>query len=390
LKNISRILTVSLALSAFQAHAGPKEREKAYILHNRLTGVPGTNAVLDLMEASIVQGNYEAAAEEAIKNKNFYNVTLKNWVKSWSNRDQNPRVEFNDFVATVVGMIRDSGTKDAVTNLPTMPFDQVLYGDILYKVNGQATAYAANSNDHYRNAENAGANLMTDLVRGTQSGSNNLPADAIAGVMTTRTAGENYYQAGTNRRMNRYMFINFLCKDYEELHDISIPDNHVERDVERNPGGDSRTYLNKCVGCHAGQDALRGAHAYYDFNNGAVTYSAGAVVGKITRVNSFSDGKRTINDSWTNTWAQGKNASLGWRTVTSGNGAKSLGRMLARSRAFSVCMANKVFKQVCIKDAKSVADKSVIESLATSFEAGQEYNMKKLFVKTSAGCVANE
>jgi hypothetical protein len=186
------------------------------------------------------------------------------------------------------------------------------------------------------------------------------------------------------------MFMNFLCKDYEELHDITIPDNHVGRDVERNPGGDSRTYLTKCVGCHAGQDAIRGAHAYYDFNNGATTYTAGQVVGKINRVNSFSDGKRTVDDSWVNTWAQGKNANLGWRTVTSGNGAKSLGRMLARSRAFSVCMAKKVFKQVCIKDAKSSADKAVVESLATSFEAGQAYDMKKLFVKTSAGCVANE
>jgi hypothetical protein len=335
------------------------------------------------MEASIVQGNYEAAATEAIKNKNFYNIILKNWVKSWSNRDQNPRVDFNDFVATVIGMIRDSST---------MPFDQVLYGDILYKVNGQATAYAANNNDHYRNAEGGGANFMTDLVRDTQSANNGIPAEATAGVMTTRTAGENYYQAGTNRRMNRYMFINFLCKDYEELHDITIPDNHVGRDVERNPGGDSRTYLTKCVGCHAGQDALRGAHAYYDYDTstGAIKYTAGTVATKINRVVSFADGKRTVDDSWVNTWAQGKNAALGWRTVTQGNGAKSLGRMLARSRAFSVCMAKKVFKQVCIKEAKSVADKATIESLATSFEAGQAYDMKKLFVKTSAGCAANE
>lgn len=382
MKNISRILTVSLALSAFAAHSGV-EREKAHILHNRLTGVPASAAVLTQMEDLIKAGNYEAAAEIAIQNKNFYNVTLKNWVKSWSNRDQNPRVEFNDFVATVVGMIRDSSNAG-------MPFDQVLYGDILYKINGAGTAYAANSNAHYINAENAGMNLMTDLVRETQSANNGLPSAATAGVMTTRTAGENFYQAGTNRRMNRYMFINFLCKDYEELHDITIPDVHVSRDVERNPGGDSRTYLTKCVGCHAGQDALRGAHAYYDFDNGAVTYTANQVRGKINRVNSFADGKVVANDSWVNTWAQGKNASLGWRTVTQGNGAKSLGRMLARSRAFSVCMAKKVFKQVCIKDAKSVADKATVERLATSFEAGQEYNMKKLFVKTSAGCVANE
>ncbi len=357
-------------------------------MHNRIAGVPPAPAVLATMESLIASGQMEAAAREAIKNKNFYNVVLKRFFAPLSNRDINPRADFNDFIATAVGMVRDSDTT---------PFDQILYGDILYTVAGAGTPYAANSNNHYRDAENANMDFSVALTKEVQSARNGLPANAVAGVMTTRTAGENFYQAGTNRRMNRHMIMGFLCKDYEELHDITIPDNHVTRDVERNPGGDSRTYLNKCVGCHAGQDALRGAHAYYDFNNNAVTYNgdlaqtpANRVVGKINRVNSFADGKVVRDDSWVNTWAQGKNASLGWRTVTQGNGAQSLGRMFARSRAFSVCMAKRVFKLVCLNDVKSAADKAKVEALATSFEAGQKYDMKNLIVKTSAGCTANE
>src|SRR5690606_6767074 len=132
----------------------------------------------------------------------------------------------------------------------TIPFDQVLYGDILYKdtVIGENPGYEPNSNEHYKYSELSNSNLMTGLIRETQSANNGLPEAATAGVMTTRTSGENFYEGGTNRRINRFIFVTFLCKDYEELHDITLPHQHVGRDVERNPGGDSRTYLAKCVG----------------------------------------------------------------------------------------------------------------------------------------------
>ena len=53
-------------------------------------------------------------------------------------------------------------------------------------------------------------------------------------------------------------------------------------------------------------------------------------------------------------------------------------------------------EEICAKltaiglEVESVEDKAKVESLATSFESNNEYNMKKLIVKTSAGCVANE
>lgn len=378
-------LVLLVSLISLNAVAGP--REKAWKLHNRLAGVPPvktTNQDPDLadplkaMTDAISQNRPEDAAEIATKHPNFYNVVLKNWIKPWTNREQTPRIELNDYVATIIGMIRDD-----------VPFNQVLSGDILYTVNGVTAVYSNTDNNHYRDAERANINLMNNLMRQTQSAVTGMPATAVAGVITTRASGESFFSAGTNRRVNRFNFINYMCRDYEALHDVNIPDYRVRRDVERNPGGDSRTYKSKCVGCHAGQDALGGAYAYYDFVNGRLVYSPMVVVTKMNHNVYYKDGYVTTDDSWINTWASGQNAALGWRGATSGNGVKQLGEMFTRSKAFSQCMAKKVFQLVCLKEAINTDDVEMVNSLADQFEQNN-YNMKDLIINTSVGCIVNE
>lgn len=373
-------LCLLLSFVSFSALAGP--REQAWKLHNRLTGVPPVKTAnqdpLRDMELAIAGGRPEDAAEIAIQNPNFYNIVLKNWIKPWSNREQTSRVELNDYVATVLGIIRDD-----------LPFTQVLSGDIIYTVNGATPAYSATDNNHYVNAEERNLNLMSALMRQTQSALTGLPASATSGVITTRAAGEAFFSAGTNRRVNRFNFINYLCRDYEALHDVNIADFRVRRDVERNPGGDSRTYKSKCVGCHAGQDALGGAYAYYDFVGGRLVYTPNVVVTKMNHNVYYKDGFVTRDDSWINTWAQGQNAALGWRGATSGNGVRELGTMLSKSKAFSQCMAKKVFQLVCLKEAINTDDVEMVDELATRFEQNN-YNMKDLIINTSVGCIVNE
>lgn len=367
------ILTTIVISSAW---AGPKDQ--AWKLHNRLTGVPPKKVVLDQMTSQISGGRAEDAAELAMENPNFYNVVLKNWIKPWSNREQTSRTDLNDYVATIIGMVRDE-----------VPFSQVLHSDILYTVTGATPAYSFANNDHYKNAETRNLSLKDNLVRQTQSVMTGLPATAVAGVTTTRAAGEAFFSAGTNRRVNRFIFMNYLCKDYEELHDVTIPDFRVRGDVERKPGGDARTYKNKCVGCHAGQDALGGAYAYYDFVSGRLNYTQGTVVTKMNHNVYHSDAFVTRDDSWLNLWAQGQNAKLGWRGNTTGNGAKAIGQMFSESKAFSQCIASKVFQLVCMKDAVATEDKATVESLANRFEQ-DNYNLKQLIVNTSVGCIADE
>ena len=62
------------------------------------------------------------------------------------------------------------------------------------------------------------------------------------------------------------------------------------------------------------------------------------------------------------------------------------GQMLSKSRAFSVCMAKKVFKLVCIKSPGD-EDNAFIEIMADELENNDNYNMKNLFIKTVAKCV---
>jgi len=93
----SRFLTglVCLALGS-PVLAGSREQAKR--IHDRLTGVPPTAAVLDLMEQQIAPPNNDpfAAAMIAIDDANnpnskyFYNVTLKNFATPWTNRDSRP------------------------------------------------------------------------------------------------------------------------------------------------------------------------------------------------------------------------------------------------------------------------------------------------------------
>jgi hypothetical protein len=69
---------------------------------------PPTEAVLSLMEGQVSgsTGTPIDAAVEAMKNPSFYNVTLKNFVAPWTNREQNVFVPLNDYIATVIGMIK--------------------------------------------------------------------------------------------------------------------------------------------------------------------------------------------------------------------------------------------------------------------------------------------
>lgn len=381
-------------------------RLKAYTIHNRIAGVPPTAATLAQMESAIKSNGgvigLEAAARIAMESDHFYNLKLKNWIKPWTNQEKSKRVDLNDMAATIIGAIRDSDTK---------PFSRILYDDVIYvgpSFGDEDDNFSRRNNNHYREIESRGISLKNSLVERMQSQNinteNNIQdnnkrdttnmivngVNGAAGVFTTRAHGEAFYMDGTNRRATRYAFMNFMCKDFEDLHDTKVPDFRVRRDVERSPGGDARTYKNTCVGCHAGQDALGGAFAYYDWiGNNRIRFTPGNVAGKMNRNPDFLQGHVTTDDSWMNLWASGQNASLGWRGSVAGNGIKEFGQMLARSRQFSVCMSQKVFKLVCVRPPLE-EDSEFINKMADEFEANNSYNMKSLFAKTVAKCVEED
>lgn len=372
-KVVKFLMALLLALPIV-SYAGPKE--KAYRLFSRLNSTPPSQEKLNQVTTLISQNRNKEAAMLIMEEENFYNLSLKNWVKSWSNVERTPRVPLNDYVATVIGIIRDN-----------VPFDQVLYGDHLYigtNTPTALTAYSKLNNTHYEELERNRLSLKTYLTRVSQSETTGIPA--TAGIITTRAAASAFFSAGTNRRMTRFLFINYLCRDFEAVHDTNVPDYWVRRDVERNPGGDSRAYKNQCVGCHAGQDSLGGAWAYYDFVNGELRYTPGQVVNKINK-NVHYEQHEVKDDSWENIWAKGQNSNLGWPTTINGSGARELGMMLSRTRAFAECMAQRSYEKFCLKKSLTDTEKASVRALADIFQKDANYNMKNLIAETSILCL---
>ena len=402
------LLTVTFGLILFGSQlacADAEQRRQAKRMYDRLTGTPPSDSVLLEMEGLLLSDpDGRTAAQKALEDPAFYNVTLKNFVAPWTNEEQTVFTPLNDYSATVIGMIRDD-----------IDFREVLYGDILY-TGTNTPAYSNSNNQHYEALEALGpvaGNLADDtiLVRQTQSAMLGLDPEATAGVITTRAAARAFFYLGTNRAMFRFTLMNHLCTDLEPLKDISrIPD-HVHRDVTRSPGGDSRIFLNSCVGCHAGMDGMMGAFAHYELEftedgNGNVIedsarmiYTPDTVQQKfLINANNFNPGHVTRDDSWINYWRNGQNSLLGWsdsypglvldeKGHAIGKGAKSLGMELANSTAFARCQVKKAFQTVCLREPANSADRTAFDAIVTDFRSG--YQMKQVFRDVAAHCKGN-
>jgi hypothetical protein len=373
-------------VAATSAFAGPDERDQAFRMHNRLAGVPPSDTVLTLMETDLVGGDALAAARRATNNPNFYTVTVKNFAAPWTNRDQTVFVPLNDYTALVIGMVKDD-----------VPFTEILSADLLYMQAGQGLP-SPDSNAHYVALEQAmlqpGFDPQTQLVATTQSAAYGLPVQATAGAMTTRAAAEAFFIAGTNRAMFRFTLMNHMCTDLEGVHDTTIVPDRIRQDVSRSPGGDSRVFMNGCIGCHAGMDPMAQAFAYYNYDDvlGRLLYSQGTVASKyFNNDTTFEDGFITPDDSWDNYWRVGQNGALGWDSNLAGNGAgaKSLGQELAGSSAFAQCQVTKVFRNVCLRDPVDDPDRTQITTMTNAFRAGNAYDLKEVFVSSAAYCRGN-
>jgi hypothetical protein len=371
-------------LAGATAAAGPREQAKR--MHDRLAGVPPTEEVLVDMAADIQAGNAVAAAETAMQNRAFYDVTLKNFATPWSNRDQTVFAPLNDYTATVIGMVRDD-----------VPFNTALSANLVYVSNAPGLpAYSATGNAHYEQAEATGVDLQATLVAREQSALLGIPAEATAGLITTRASSEAFFIDGTNRAMFRFTLMNHLCRDLEQVQDPTLPPDRIRQDVSRSPGGDSRVYLNNCISCHTGMDPMTQAFAYYDFDETQqrLVYTPGTPNAKyFANADNFKPGYVTPDDSWDNYWRSGHNRLLGWgwgttTTTGAGAGAKSLGDELANSEAFASCQVQKVFKTVCFRAPQNAADRTRAAAIAQSFR-NSGYRLKTVFAETAAYCMGN-
>ena len=406
-KLFTSLILILLCGHLLAAPIDDQRRNQAKRIHDRLTGVPASNSMINEMESLLASDSSgRTAAAKAMENPAFYNVTLKNFVTPWSNEEQTVFAALNDYTATIIGMIRDD-----------VDFRKILHGDIIYIGNSSSLGisdYSNSNNDHYEELEALGPivgnladpSILQGPLQGvTQSSATGLPTFATAGVVTTRAGASAFFIDGTNRAMFRFTLMNHLCTDLEPLKDISrIPDK-VRQDVSRSPGGDSRIFLNNCVGCHAGMDGMSGAYAYYNYDTvtGRMEYTAGSVQPKhLINSDNFKPGNIMTDDSWVNYWRNGQNGVLasrdgsrGWghageildaKGNAVGSGAKSLGVELANSKAFAQCQVDKVFEAVCLRDPNDLAaDIAERNNIVDEFVAGG-YKMKQVFGDVGAWC----
>jgi hypothetical protein len=383
-----RMLLVGLVTASLAAPASAGYREQAKRIHDRLAGVPPTDEILQDMENALdpalpcdagltTSCDVRGAADIAMQNVNFYNVTLKNFAAPWTNRDQSVFVPLNDYIATVIGIVRDD-----------VPFNTLLSADLIY--HGRGGLPSAVDNTHYEQLEASNANLRDDLIFTTQSSIMNIPPDATAGIMTSRAASEAFFIAGTNRAMFRFTLLNHMCNDMEQVHDVNLSPDRIRQDVPRSPGGDSRLFLNNCVGCHTGMDPMAQAFAYYDFDEDTnrLEYTRPIVQSKYYNNDlNFPQGYRTPDDAWENRWREGQNSYLGFDETLDGygNGAKSLGEELGNSAAFASCQVKKVFRTVCLRDAEDDVDRTKQNEITSAFTSNG-YSLKQVFADSADYC----
>lgn len=380
------VAAILLSLLASTSFAGSREQAKR--IHDRLTGVPPLSAVLDSMAAKIDGGDAVGAAYDAMDNPAFYNSTIRELAAPWTNRERSIYVDLNDTIATVIGVVRDD-----------VPFDQVLFEDIVYvgSANSTAIPYSQTDNDHYLDLQLNRIDLSdpANLERRRQSDLPNTPigVDQTAGIMTTRGFAEAFLVAGTNRAAIRFAALNHLCMDMEDFRDLTAHPDKIRQDVSRSPGGDSNIFLNDCLTCHAGLDGLAGGFAYYDFDEELqqLVYTDANVQPKfLNGAGTFPFGFETGNDNWINYWRTGPNEFVGWNAAGggSGSGAKSLGTEIAQTRQFAECQVKRVFEKVCYRSPNGPADEQAVANIATLFEANNR-SMKRVFAETAVHCMGN-
>lgn len=400
MKRINPLIATAILFTflGFQTESIAGPREQAKRIHDRLAGVPASNETINSMAELIEDGEIDEASNIAMSDPAFYSVTLKNWVTPWTNEEADVFAPLNDYTATVIGMVRDD-----------VDFRQILSGDILYVGDSSLSipSYNLNNNDHYQALEDQEINLKDNLVATTQSAITGLPEPATAGVMTTRAAAKSFFKDGTNRAMFRFTLMNHLCTDLEGVKDTSRAPDRIRQDVSRSPGGDSRIFLNSCVGCHSGMDPLAQAFAYYEYDydfdadpdglNGRLLYNTNGQIDPETgsRVtakhqinsNNFPFGYVINDDSWENYWRNGLNKNLGWDNSlpASGNGAKTMGQELANSQKFAQCQVTKVFKNVCLRDPQDNADRTQVQTMVSNFQSSG-YKIKQVFADAADFC----
>lgn len=398
------------------------QRLKAQDIFQRLTGVktPIYDPVLTQMVQRLNANDPIGAAALATNDFRFINITVRDFASKMSNRAETINVPMNDFTATIMGVVRDD-----------LSAQKLLTDNITYRIDTTKAAVPSTlvtdilrSNNHYEAADTQRVDFNAVLTRFDSGGqplkqkvfdgtrAQDLPTPA--GLLTSRGWIAAHAIAGTNRRLVEFSLREFLCTPLENVADSTGPDNVIGRDIDRFPGGSHTKFTTTCRACHTIMDGFRPAFAYLTFNSDYVMHSytspkvntqdeedrglgmykspaegASYIAHKINRNETvFPGGRIVVDDNWVNNAIYGANANyFAWKS-TSGKGIQAFGKMLSESRQFPICMAKRVYSQVCKRE-PAASETEMLNAAATEFSTNRNYSLKYLFQKivTSKECL---
>lgn len=347
------------------ALAEPTQDAKQIFARLTSTVLTSSDPRLAEMASLISAGDALGAAKIASNDHNFYNVTLLQFAAPFSTADASPTAVFDDMQASAVGIIRDR-----------LDFRTFLTGDSAYRGTTDLPLPAVGPNNaHYREIEENALALSQILVRVPRSDRRQI------GIFGSQSFAHAYYEGGTNRRAVKYAIEHFLCKSITGWRQPNLPDDFVRRDVNRVPTGVVSEYQKECRGCHAPMDALSGAFAFADYNNG-VTFGSTVNPKYGLHADVFPDGFVVRNGGWKNYLAGHQNSQFGFRGPDTGTSLEEFATMLANSRAYSACMVSRTVDVVCGRAANVGLRRSFLASLTDEFES-TGYDLRSIFEKAA-------
>ena len=339
-------------------------------LSERLLGVllPPNHPLSQPVKQLLEKGDIKGAARKLTEDPRFLDIKVRDLAAQYTNKDENPNVEFDDLQALFIGMTRD-GT-DA---------GELLTADYRYEKPPAGSRPTRESNSHYQSIDRSETSVSQGLVKTSPQWDGFLDA---AGALTTYSFARAHFFAGTNRLPVKYALKEFLCRDPEQWRQLDAPDDWVRRDVDRLPSGKGDLYQADCRGCHSGMDALSGAFAYFDFTDKGFIISnrrKGIVKKYSANDHVYPEGRAIHSTAWKNYLTQGHNEEIGWVPPLEGQGVKSLGAMLSRTKAFNECLAERVFRHVCRQKEPS---RTITRLLAEDFSQGGR-KIAQLFIDSA-------
>ena len=364
------------------------DRDQAKRIHDRIAGVPPSAAVLDQMEALVAAD--DAARRRAHRDAGA--ILLQRHAEElavpWTNRDQTVFAPLNDYIATVIGMVRDD-----------VAVQHRAVGRLLYTVNGvDAGRFADQQRSLRERRDQRRRTCSAALTPTTQSSVHGIPAAATAGRHDlARRLGGVLHRRHQPRDVPLHDDESHVPRHGAGARHLAAAGSHPPGREPLSPGGDSRIFLNNCIGCHSGMDPMAQAFAYYNFDE---TQPAASVYTPRPRCSRSTSSTTTTSSrassrrmtAGTTAGARARTRVLGWsraRCPAAATAPSRMGQELANSDAFAQCQVEKVFKTVCFRAPGDAADRTEVAQHRRAHFKANGYQLKQVFAETAVYCMGD-